>query len=152
MRYTIYHLTRFRYTAHVVENVMEVRVQPLDDAQQTCVAFSIATRPEANVVSYQDSWGTRVLFFDVPGRHTELSAIAVSVVDVADDAPTPETLPPATWEARTECRGPSGARPLLLHLPESGALLFCLLFPFELPELVQGPPVKGGISPSGFLQ
>lgn len=99
MRYNIYHLTRFRYNAPVVENVMEVRVQPLSDAHQKCIAFTITTRPQANVATFQDSWGTHVHYFNVPGRHSELSAIAVSVVDVADDVPTPETLPPATWDA-----------------------------------------------------
>ncbi|MCB0162046.1 MAG: hypothetical protein KDD83_28110, partial [Caldilineaceae bacterium] len=89
MRYTIYHLTRFRFTAPVVENVMEVRVQPLSDARQNCVDFSIVTRPAARVNTYVDHVGTHVHHFDVPGSHRELSAIAVSLVDVADGEPDP---------------------------------------------------------------
>ena len=97
MRYTIYHLTRFRFTAPVVENVMEVRVQPCSDARQSCVDFSIVTRPAARVDTYVDHAGTQVHHFDIPGSHRELSAIAVSLVDVADGEPDPALLPQSTW-------------------------------------------------------
>lgn len=98
MRYTIYHLTRFRYTAPVVENVMEVRVQPLTDARQRCLDFSIAVRPNARIFAYVDHQGTKVHHFDIPGRHRELSTVAVSTVAVEDGTPDPQALPAGAWD------------------------------------------------------
>lgn len=97
MRYTVYHLTHFRYDAPVSESVMEVRMQPRTESVQRCLRFELSTTPRARVFAYQDPEGNVVHHFDVPARHRELTIVAESVVEFVADIEVPETGDPAAW-------------------------------------------------------
>lgn len=97
MRYTVYHLTRFRYDAPVSESVMEVRMQPRTESVQRCLRFELATTPRARVFAYQDPEGNVVHHFDVPARHRELTIVAESVVEFVADIAIPAQCDRTAW-------------------------------------------------------
>jgi transglutaminase-like putative cysteine protease len=69
MYYSIRHLTKFRYSEHVSESLMEARMQPRSDGPQRCLTFQLMVHPRARVQFYRDYLGNTVHHFDVPGRH-----------------------------------------------------------------------------------
>jgi transglutaminase-like putative cysteine protease len=100
MRYTIYHLTRFRYSHPVFENVMETRMHPLSDSSQRCLRFELTIRPLARYFDHVDYLGNYIQFFDYPGRHRELTIVAVSDVEMLAAAEKlPNALPQDAWNA-----------------------------------------------------
>jgi transglutaminase-like putative cysteine protease len=82
MYYTIRHVTKFRYSAHVSESLMEARMQPRSDGLQRCLSFQLMVQPKTRVQYYRDYLGNTVHHFDVPGRHKQLSIVADALVDV----------------------------------------------------------------------
>jgi transglutaminase-like putative cysteine protease len=102
MRYTVYHLTHFRYDAPVSESVMEVRMQPRTESVQRCLRFELATTPRARVFAYQDPEGNVVHHFDVPARHRELTVVAESVVEFVSDIAIPPCCDKAAWDLLDE--------------------------------------------------
>jgi transglutaminase-like putative cysteine protease len=102
MYYSIRHLTKFRYSAHVSESLMEARMQPRSDGPQRCLTFQLAVHPRARVQAYRDYLGNMVHHFDVPGRHKQLSIIADALVDVQALPPLPDSLGPSAWEELEE--------------------------------------------------
>lgn len=102
MYYSIRHVTKFRYSAHVSESLMEARMQPRSDGPQRCLSFQLTVQPKARVQSYRDYLGNTVHHFDVPGRHKQLSIVADALVDVQPAAAPPESLGPKppkdAWE------------------------------------------------------
>jgi transglutaminase-like putative cysteine protease len=102
MRYTVYHLTHFRYDAPVSESVMEVRMQPRTESVQRCLRFELTTTPRARVFAYQDPEGNIVHHFDVPARHRELTIVAESVVEFVADLEVPLAVDYSTWAVLDE--------------------------------------------------
>jgi transglutaminase-like putative cysteine protease len=101
MYYSIRHLTKFRYSAHVSESLMEARMQPRSDGPQRCLSFQLVVQPKARVQFYRDYLGNTVHHFDVPGRHKQLSIIADALVDVQAPA-LPQALSRSAWDELDE--------------------------------------------------
>jgi transglutaminase-like putative cysteine protease len=97
MYYSIRHLTKFRYSAHVSESLMEARMQPRSDGPQRCLTFQLMVHPRARVQSYRDYLGNTVHHFDVPGRHKQLSIVADALVDVQAPPELPASLGQSAW-------------------------------------------------------
>lgn len=102
MYYTIRHLTKFRYSAHVSESLMETRMQPRSEGPQRCLSFQLVVQPKARVQSYRDYLGNMVHHFDVPGRHKQLSIVADALVDIQAPPELPESLGETAWEELDE--------------------------------------------------
>jgi transglutaminase-like putative cysteine protease len=96
--YSIRHLTKFRYTAHVSESLMEARMQPRSDGPQRCLSFQLMVQPKARVQYYRDYLGNMVHHFDVPGRHKQLSIVADALVDVQPALALPASLGENAWD------------------------------------------------------
>ena len=101
MYYSIRHLTKFRYSEHVSESLMEARMQPRSDGPQRCLSFQLVVQPKARVQFYRDYLGNMVHHFDVPGRHKQLTIIADALVDV-QPPPLPQTLSQSAWDELDE--------------------------------------------------
>lgn len=95
MLYAIRHITQYKYSQPILENVMEVRKHPLSNNNQRCLNFSLVLEPEVRTFRYQDHLGNVVHHFDVPWSHQELTILGESVVEVRN----PETVVPFDWEA-----------------------------------------------------
>jgi transglutaminase-like putative cysteine protease len=102
MYYSIRHFTKFRYSAHVSESLMEARMQPRSDGPQRCLSFQLMVQPKTRIQFYRDYLGNTVHHFDVPGRHKQLSIVADALVDVQPAAPLPESLGRDAWEQLDE--------------------------------------------------
>src|SRR5271166_2187896 len=102
MYYSIRHLTKFRYSAHVSESLMEARMQPRSDGPQRCLTFQLMVQPKARVQHYRDYLGNTVHHFDVPGRHKQLSIVADALVDVQAAPALPGWLGASAWDELDE--------------------------------------------------
>src|SRR5271168_3791665 len=91
MFYSIRHITRFRYSQPVHESVMELRMQPRSEGNQSLRNFQIVTNPRAQLYAYTDYLGNAVYHFNVLRAHEELRIDVQAVVEV-----TPRPEPPAS--------------------------------------------------------
>jgi transglutaminase-like putative cysteine protease len=98
MYYSIRHLTKFRYSEHVSESLMEARMQPRSDGPQRCLSFQLMVQPKARVQFYRDYLGNTVHHFDVPERHKQLSIVADALVDVRPAPALPKALSQSSWD------------------------------------------------------
>ncbi len=97
MAYAIRHVTRYRYSAPIVESHMEVRMHPRSEWHQRCWDFRLRTTPRAKIGSYRDSLGNAVHFFDVPGRHAKLTITAEANVEFTPMPELPDAIEPGAW-------------------------------------------------------
>jgi transglutaminase-like putative cysteine protease len=98
MRYTIRHVTHFRYWQPVSESITEVRMQPRTTPAQVCRRFDLHVRPEAATYSYEDYLGNVVHHFTQPQLHQELAIVAESEVELVALPVMPDTLPASAWD------------------------------------------------------
>jgi transglutaminase-like putative cysteine protease len=125
MYYTIRHLTKFRYTEHVSESLMEARMQPRSDGSQRCLTFQLMVQPKARVQFYRDYLGNTVHHFDVPGRHKQLSIMADALVDVQPAPELPKSLGEEAWDDLDELISEGDYIEMLMpsHFGQSSELL-----------------------------
>jgi transglutaminase-like putative cysteine protease len=97
MRYTVRHVTQYRYTSPVAESVTEVRMQPVTTVRQRCLAFRLQVQPLATLFTFQDHQGNHVHHFSQPAPHDELVIVAESEVEVSPRPPLPAALAPGDW-------------------------------------------------------
>jgi len=79
MRLRVCYATRYLYPSPVTDSHNEVRLMPVNDEEQTCLNFQIATRPTVPIFNYALPSG-RVHHFNLRARHQELSLTAEAVV------------------------------------------------------------------------
>ena len=77
----IRHTTRFEYQAPAYDSHNEVRMRPLEDANQRCVEFDLDLTPDASTFEYDDYYGNRVYGFSLHDPHPELIVTAQSLVE-----------------------------------------------------------------------
>jgi hypothetical protein len=61
----ICHITRFEYQAPAYDSHNEVRMRPLESADQRCVEFDLDLTPDASTFEYDDYYGNRVYGFTI---------------------------------------------------------------------------------------
>lgn len=76
----INHETTLSYTAPVAETVLEVRMAPPSDEDQTALSYRLRITPRAPVTSFRDGFGNRVDLFNVATPYRELVIHATSFV------------------------------------------------------------------------
>lgn len=74
------HRTTYRYPWPSRESHNEVRLRPLEGADQHCLAFNLEVEPATKVFSYEETGGT-VHHFVVRTPHTELTIVADTTVE-----------------------------------------------------------------------
>ncbi len=93
MRFSLTHRTTYTYARPIHESFNEVRLQPVSDATQTCLAFDLAIDPPATVITFRDYYGNCVHDFGVPYLHDHLTVEATSDVITFADADVPLSGP-----------------------------------------------------------
>lgn len=81
MLFTIQHKTELTYSARISESVMEVRLTPRSDAEQTLRHFQIAVGPEARVSSHVDWQGNTVHQFSIVAFHDRVTIVSNALVE-----------------------------------------------------------------------
>jgi transglutaminase-like putative cysteine protease len=89
VRFTLTHRTAYAYASPVFESFNEVRLQPVSDDTQTCLAFDLTIDPPATVITFHDYYGNIVHDFGVPYLHDHLAVEATSDVITFADADVP---------------------------------------------------------------
>ena len=123
MRVRLVHLTRFDYSADVVEGVMEVRLGPFSDATQRWDRFHLGVTPTGSVRQYVDGFGNRTHLVTVGKPHRTLEVVTRSELSttlenpIAAPAKPPRPLLPSD---QIDFLAPS---PLVPALPEFSELL-----------------------------
>src|SRR5579863_3415563 len=102
MIYSVRHVTSFAYEPAVRESIMEVRVQPRNEAQQRCLTFSLDVNPSANMMVYRDFLGNTVHNFDIPGRQAQIQLTAQALVEISVP-PLPEASNTGNWNDLDDC-------------------------------------------------
>lgn len=95
--YRIRHHTRFRYSEPIMESFMELCMEPLNSETQSCHTFTVTTTPQAQVMKYEDYRKNRISYFNVPGRHSQLTIKTEAVVEKRPFPPLPSSLPTKSW-------------------------------------------------------
>lgn len=90
MKLHVLHRTRFAYGAPVRDSLNEVRLQPVDTAEQGVRFFSLTVSPAASPRHQLDFYHNHVHRFDVLAPHPSLTVEAVSHVETRDFAPPGE--------------------------------------------------------------
>ena len=133
MKVSVAHLTRLEYEADVFESVMDVRLGPLDDADQQVERFQLRLAPGGHTRQYVDGFGnvahlltsTRPHSFVEVGVRTDVETL------LADPFALPAHSPgPLSPMERADALDPS---PLIPPLEELGQMAapFRSLEPFE---------------------
>lgn len=87
MRIRLVHVTRFDYSADVVEGVMEVRLGPLSDATQRWDRFQLSVTPSGSVRQYVDGFGNRTHLVTVGKPHRTLEVTTRSELSTTLENP-----------------------------------------------------------------
>jgi transglutaminase-like putative cysteine protease len=95
----VHHITEYRYDRAVRESVIELRMQPRRTSHQSLVSFELDVEPNAQILSYTDSWGNDVHHFDIPHLHGQLDIVARSVVETHERVGLPDALTMEEWGA-----------------------------------------------------
>jgi transglutaminase-like putative cysteine protease len=77
----IQHRTELTYGDPVSESVMELRVMPRSDKNQTLRAFNLKVGPEAPVFSHRDWMDNQAHHFTIPDFHARVVIVAGSTVE-----------------------------------------------------------------------
>lgn len=104
MRFSIDYRTAYRYSEPVSEQHNALRVKPAETDHQRCESFRIEVTPEARQYRYTDYFGTEVVEFDLPERHSRLE-IAVHADVITRERPDPEEVGPAGLAAEGYATG-----------------------------------------------
>lgn len=93
-RLRIRHETGFRYPQPVTASYNEARMHPKDTTRQLVLASRLDISPVTSRDAHTDYWGTRVVSFEVLGRHDSLNLQADSLVEIQPRSHVPGDL---TW-------------------------------------------------------
>jgi len=80
----ISHRTRFEYDQPAQDSHNELRLRPLDEAGQRCLAFDFSIDKPAAVLTYRDFFGNHAHSISVSAPHRELTIVAQSLVERPD--------------------------------------------------------------------
>ena len=116
------HVTRFDYSADVVEGVMEVRLGPLSDSTQRWDRFALTVSPTGSVRPYTDGFGNRTHLVTVGKVHSMLEVVTRS--ELSTTLENPFTLPskPPRALSPSEMVDFLSPSPMVPALPEFAAL------------------------------
>lgn len=78
MLFRITHETRLTYSEPVSEAVVEVRMAPASNEDQTTLGYRLKITPAATATAYRDGFGNRVDLFNVLAPHAEVVIRATS--------------------------------------------------------------------------
>ena len=95
MKLGIQYRMHFRYSEAVTESQNEVRVRPRDDDGQRVLSYRFTSRPQLQVFSVLDYWGTAVEHLGIRTPHTELELLAEATVETGPHPAPVEASPVA---------------------------------------------------------
>jgi transglutaminase-like putative cysteine protease len=93
MRLRICHTTRFAYDAPAYQSHNEIRMRPLESADQSCAEFALEIIPAGKMLEFRDYYGNHVSVVSIHEPHDSLTIVARSVVErISEPAPPAEAM------------------------------------------------------------
>jgi transglutaminase-like putative cysteine protease len=86
----ICHTTRFAYDAPAYQSHNEVRMRPVDSAEQKRLEFALEVEPASAMFEFDDFYGNRVHSFSIYPQHEVLTITSRSLIDCIE-AQSPST-------------------------------------------------------------
>jgi len=104
MLISLLHRTTFLYAGKAQDSFNEVRLRPVDDANQICRSFDLTVDPATQIRDYVDFYGNAVHYFDVVAGHEKLVIEALSEVETTPNSARPAVpvVPQSVTERPTE--------------------------------------------------
>ena len=103
----ICHTTRFAYDAPAYQSHNEVRMRPVDSAEQKRLEFALEVEPASAMFEFDDFYGNRVHSFSIYPQHEVLTITSRSLIDCIE-AQSPST-PSVSFEEFLQRRQHQGA-------------------------------------------
>src|SRR5579871_875706 len=97
MRLSVFHETRYRYSAPVYGMVMEARLQPCSDDSQFCRRYRLTVTPKTDVQEYTTFSDMAVQYWSLL-KASEVTVTAESIVDTHERSLLPVESPPFAVE------------------------------------------------------
>ena len=97
VRFSIDHLTTFRYSEATQGKVMLVRLAPRTDRGQRRIEFALDVEPDARIREFQDSFGNSCHLCSIHRRHQQARIRSRTVVETAGAPGLPDRLDPGDW-------------------------------------------------------
>jgi len=128
VRFSVSHLTHYKYARPASESVAELRLCPTSGPEQVVLKRELEVEPEVLVGSFEDYWENTVEFFSIPFRHSSLKISSTSTVETYPQKPIDYCRDVTVAEARqiisgnslktTDFRRPTRLVPLgkILHI------------------------------------
>lgn len=105
MRLRVFHRTRYAYSSEVMQNLNELRMEPVDDASQRLVSHSIRSVPGGSLRRFHDFYANAVHYLEVQPAHSELTIDSEAVVETSvPPDPADGGGPPARFADLEPCR------------------------------------------------
>jgi len=95
MRYDITHRTSYTYATPVRDSFNEVRLQPVNSAEQTVESFLLKVLPSSRLRHYHDFYANTVHHFEIVEPHSTL--LVESQLRVTTKSPPPLALDATPW-------------------------------------------------------
>jgi len=89
MLISLLHRTTFVYAGKAHDSFNEVRLRPVDDANQICRSFELKTDPSTQIRDYIDFYGNAVHYFDIVAGHERLVVEAQSEIETTPNSARP---------------------------------------------------------------
>jgi len=104
MLISLLHRTTFLYAGKAQDSFNEVRLRPVDDANQICRSFDLTVDPATQIRDYVDFYGNAVHYFDVVAGHEKLVIEAVSEIETTPNSARPAVpvVPQSVTERSSE--------------------------------------------------
>jgi transglutaminase-like putative cysteine protease len=118
MKISVVHVTRFDYSADVVEGVMEVRLGPLSDSTQRWDRFTLTVTPTGSVRQFVDGFGNRTHLVTVGKAHRTLEVVTRSELSTTLENPFATTAKPPRALSPSEQVDFLSPSPMVPALPE----------------------------------
>lgn len=96
MRWTIEHRTEYRYAVPAKESFNQVRLQPMNTAEQTIENFQLKVSPNAKIEHFRDFYANVVHHFEISEAHPQLvieSSVQAQTRSPAKLSATAEVFP-----------------------------------------------------------
>lgn len=92
--YRIKHITRYSYTAPVIDSANQIMLYPVADEQQEVEYHNLYVSFNPQIDVYDDYFGNKAGLFTIITPHNELNIISEIKVETYPVNPPPETMPP----------------------------------------------------------
>ncbi|MEO8621024.1 MAG: transglutaminase family protein [bacterium] len=122
MKIRLKHVTRFDYTADVLEGVMEVRLGPLSDATQRWDTFTLSVTPTGSVRPYTDGFGNRTHLVTLGKAHGSLEVETRGELSTTLENPFATPAKPVRPLSPSELIDGLSPSPMVPALPEFAEL------------------------------